>query len=135
MSQTIGFLPATLMLQCSGSHKCHKYATCTDKCDGYECKCNDGYFGGGNICCDAKQCDTNPCGENTRCVEKCEGYECVCKDNNYRPIAGYAGTGLLNCEHKDKCYGLFQAHLGDAIQRTGAHIQVNTKRPNNNYTK
>lgn len=93
--------------QCeNGSHKCHKYATCTDKCDGYECKCNEGYFGGGNICCDAKQCDTNPCGENTRCVEKCEGYECVCKDNNYRPIAGYAGTGLLNCEHKDKCYGV-----------------------------
>ena len=93
--------------QCAkGTHDCSKYATCVDKCSGYECTCNDGYYGGGKQCCDEKQCDSNPCGENTRCVEKCEGYQCVCKDNNYRPVSSYAGTGVLNCEHKDKCYGV-----------------------------
>jgi len=93
--------------QCANkTHDCHAHATCIDKCSGFECKCNDGYYGGGQVCCDEKQCDSNPCGENTRCVEKCEGYQCVCKDNNYRPVTGYGGTGVLNCEHKDKCYGV-----------------------------
>lgn len=37
--------------QCvSGNNRCHVYATCINKCSGYECKCSDGYQGDGFNC-------------------------------------------------------------------------------------
>ena len=91
---------------------CDEDATCTNTDGGYNCTCNDGYFGSGFNCTDSDECaempiftdndgftdplyDSNECSMNGYCTNTIGGYNCTCDD-------GYRGDGF-NCTNIDEC--------------------------------
>lgn len=90
--------------------RCSMFATCHNKEGGYECICNEGFFGNGFACMDVDECATgdNNCDANAACNNTPGGYECACN-------AGFIGdgkncadiqeclTGMDNCSENAKC--------------------------------
>lgn len=97
-----------------GTHRCHRYALCTNKDGGHVCQCQEGFTGNGTSCeggCPAvaylpmvsvlNQCltcsDVNECGRDSEichkksdCLNVPGSYDCICGD-------GYSGDGRVNC--------------------------------------
>ena len=42
--------------ECDGNHTCSDAGNCTNTVGGYNCTCNDGFYGDGEICIDADEC-------------------------------------------------------------------------------
>eukprot|EP00494_Astrolonche_serrata_P022667 UN22924 len=74
---------------------CDGNATCTDKDDGFDCLCTNGYKGDGFSCQDIDECLENQCHSDAICTNNDGGFECLC--NN-----GYSGDGF-NCQDIDEC--------------------------------
>ena len=77
--------------------RCSMFATCHNKEGGYECICNEGFFGNGFACMDVDECATgdNNCDANATCNNNPGGYECACN-------AGFIGDGK-NCADIQEC--------------------------------
>nr|XP_039260188.1 matrilin-3-like isoform X1 [Styela clava] len=79
----------------AGTDNCSPHAKCTNKANGFECKCKLGFYGDGVSCIDIDDCFPNPCKENSRCVDGINQYQCVCDQ-------GFRSVGNL-CENIDDC--------------------------------
>ncbi|XP_063971397.1 fibrillin-2-like isoform X3 [Lytechinus pictus] len=76
---------------------------CTDKLDGYDCSCNDGYIlhPDQRGCIDIDECrnvTTHACRNNSRCNNIMGSFECYCEDG-FSPIT----NDNTNCEDIDEC--------------------------------
>ncbi|XP_041472547.1 mucin-like protein [Lytechinus variegatus] len=76
---------------------------CTDKLDGYDCSCNDGYIlhPDQRGCIDIDECrneTTHACRNNSLCNNIIGSYECYCEDG-FSPIT----NDNTNCEDIDEC--------------------------------
>ena len=95
-----------------GLDNCNENAWCNNTFGGFECYCNDGWFGDGVECADSDECaendmamtvanvtdmlwDTNECHADGFCTNSLGGYNCTCND-------GYHGDGF-DCTDIDEC--------------------------------
>ena len=90
--------------------RCSMFATCHNKDGGYECICNEGFFGNGFACMDVDECTTgdNNCDANATCNNTPGGYECACNagfigDGNNCADIQECLTGMDNCSENAKC--------------------------------
>ena len=59
---------------------CAFNAVCENTHGSYECICNEGYVGNGQICEDVNECAelTHQCPENSKCLNNDGSYFCEC---------------------------------------------------------
>ena len=93
----------------SGHHDCHEHATCIDTSEGFECKCNSGFYGNGKTyCLEVDECEIgfHNCHANADCINTDGSFECKCK-------TGYSGDGNV-CDDVNECQvkGLFMPNKG-----------------------
>lgn len=64
----------------SGTHNCSVHAQCLNSPDGFNCECNEGYYGNGFTCREIDYCANNPCREkeNSQCIVVDFRPKCVC---------------------------------------------------------
>ena len=63
---------------------CDANATCTNVPGSFECTCNPGYMGQGQVCTNTDDCSPNPCQHSGTCTDGVNGYTCAC-------ASGYRG--------------------------------------------
>ena len=82
--------------ECSAQEKnCHPKANCENTSGSYQCNCNQGYYGNGEVCLKGQCVDSN-CLENQVCSSP-STLDCKCK-------AGYiAKSGSNSCIDFDEC--------------------------------
>ena len=93
------FLPSKCAKATKYTQVCPANSTCKDKCNGFECNCDQGFHKEGDKCvpdCDANQCLANPCQPRADCNDQCKGYECACQ-------SGFSLTEKNECCDKDQC--------------------------------
>ena len=95
-----------------GHHECDLNALCSNNPGGYNCTCDEGYFGDGFECFDNDECGIlpitnttsgidddqwgiNDCDRNAECTNLPGDYNCTCMD-------GFSGDGFT-CEDEDEC--------------------------------
>lgn len=69
------------------SFNCDVNANCSDTLGSYECTCNDGYTGDGDVCSDIDECLSNPCDKNATCNNTDGSFFCECD-------SGFVGDGM-----------------------------------------
>jgi len=75
---------------------CVALATCVNLPGTFECPCNSGYEGDGEVeCTDIDECALDYCDTNASCINTIGSVECFCN-------AGYAGNGTY-CENVNEC--------------------------------
>ena len=77
-----------------GTDNCHKNAKSKNTDGGFECKCNKGYIGDGEVCTDEDECTTgnSKCHKNAKCSNTKGSYTCECGN-------GFKGNG-------EKCFDI-----------------------------
>ena len=93
---------------------CHENAGCTNTLGGFNCTCDQGYYGDGVVCEDQDECGqadgpgeingfnetlfaTHECDEVATCINQAGDYNCTCND-------GYSGDGF-DCADVNECEG------------------------------
>ena len=82
----------------TGHHDCHKHATCINTFDGFQCKCDLGFYGNGRAyCLEIDECINgfHNCHSDADCINTDGSFECACKN-------GYFGDGKL-CYDINEC--------------------------------
>ena len=93
------------------SNECSDQGFCTNTIGGYNCTCDDGFYGSGYNCTDGNECgdeiqgttdgindfyfDTHECNPEGTCINTFGGYNCTCND-------GFYGDGF-NCSDSNEC--------------------------------
>ena len=79
------------------TNDCDENAYCIDTIGSFECLCNSGFTGSGQVCADVDECalQINNCHSNGACSNTFGSFLCACK-------TGYYGNGT-SCENINEC--------------------------------
>ena len=78
---------------------CAATGHCVDTEGSYECRCNEGYSGDGEVCANYNECaGGDVCGAHTDCTDSVGSFECACQ-------AGYLGDpdDAVGCSNANEC--------------------------------
>eukprot|EP00035_Acanthoeca_spectabilis_P021110 m.436374 g.436374 ORF g.436374 m.436374 type:complete len:1646 (-) comp17967_c0_seq1:2147-7084(-) len=107
---TVGSFTCGAINECTGgTHNCSVNAACTDTSTGagFECACNAGYAGTGDVCADVNECLQAPCTDT--CTNTDGAFTCSCNNTGRELVGGPTGVACVEinecARNTDNCDG------------------------------